>query len=39
MAKALIDRGFAPKTVPVPEALGGGTQKVPFKLIDLTKKN
>jgi hypothetical protein len=39
LAKALTDRGFAPKTVPVPEALGGGTQDVLFKIIDLTKKN
>jgi hypothetical protein len=38
LAKALTDRGFTPKTVPVPEALGGGTQEVLSKIIDLTKK-
>jgi hypothetical protein len=37
LAKALTDRGFLPKTIPVPDALGGGAQEVLFKIIDMTK--
>ena len=35
LAKALASRGFQPKTVPVPDVLGGGTQEVLYKTINV----
>ena len=38
LATALSSRGFQPKTVPVPESLGGGTQEVLFKTVPVKKR-
>ena len=35
LAEALLNRGFSPKKVAIPDALGGGTQEVLFKVIDV----
>lgn len=38
LAKALSSRGFQPKTVPVPHALGGGLQEVLFKIVPVKQR-
>ena len=38
LGSALASRGFMPKTVPVPDALGGGTQEVLFKVVPVKRQ-